>query len=159
MLDRLLRRLNRDPLRVRVEHAIRRGTGLRNHEWLLDEWPPQPPMLDALSERIVEWCRGQIADTRRPYGIDQMALAVACAEPGGQPIASTTFGVFRPVDFYREGGIGERLGAFVRGVPVDGDGGEHEERRGPVRFAAALFCWGDVARETIFDDDEAPPSN
>ena len=34
-------------------------------------------------------------------------------------------------------------------------GSEHlEERESAVRFAAALFSWGDVARETIFGDDE-----
>ena len=150
MLNRLLRRINRDPLRVRVEQAVRDGVGLRNEEWVIEDWPAARPAMERLSHSVVEWCRGQIADTRRPYGIDHLALAVACAEPGGPPIASTTFGVFRPMDFYREGGIAERLSAFVHDLPVAG----RDERSAPVRFAAALFSWGDVARETIFDEDE-----
>ncbi len=86
--------------------------------------------------------------TRRPCGIDQMALGVACAEPGDEKIASATFGVFRPVDFYREGGVADQMMAFVRELPLD------DLQRSPsVRFAAALFSWGDVARETIFSDE------
>ena len=91
-----------------------------------------------------------IGDTRRPYGVDQLALAVACAEPGGDPIASATFGIFRPVDFYRDGGVSDRVLDFVRET-----GSAHlEARDNTVRFAAALFSWGDVARETIFNDDD-----
>ncbi len=38
--------------------------------------------------------------------------------------------------------------AFVRELPLD------DLQRSPsVRFAAALFSWGDVARETIFSDE------
>ena len=96
---------------------------------------------------MTEWCREQIGATRRPYGIDNLVLAVACAEPGGAPIASTTFGVFRPVDFYREGGIGEQVVGFVRGLPPAALGAPPA-----VCFAAALFSWGDVARDTIYRD-------
>ena len=152
MLLRFLRRLRRDPLRARVEASIRRGTGLRKGEWLLEEMPPDAARVETVATDIVEWCRQQIGQTRRPYGIDQLALAVACAEPGGDAIASATFGIFKPVDFYRDGGVGERVGAFIR----DTGAVQLQDRSGAVRFAAALFSWGDVARETIFgDEDEA----
>jgi hypothetical protein len=148
MLGGLRRRFRPDPLRVRVEDSIRRGTGLSRGEWVLEEPPHPPEALTRLSGDLVAWCRERIAETRRPYGIDHLALAVACAEPGGSKIASTSFGVFRPMDFYREGGIAERVEGFLESIPVE----TLNERGTPVRFAAALFSWGDVARETIFAD-------
>ncbi len=150
MLLRFLRRLRRDPLRAKVRAAIRRGTGLRKGEWLLEEMPADAARVESVATDIVEWCQEQIGQTRRPYGIDQLALAVACAEPGGDSIASATFGIFKPVDFYRDGGVAERVSAFIRDT-----GAEHlQQRDSAVRFAAALFSWGDVARETIFSDDD-----
>ena len=150
MLLRFLRQLRRDPLRARVEASIRRGTGLRKGEWLLEDMPPDAARVESVASDIVEWCQEQIGETRRPYGIDQLALAVACAEPGGDSIASATFGIFKPVDFYRDGGVSERVSAFIRDT-----GDEHlQEHDAAVRFAAALFSWGDVARETIFSNDE-----
>ena len=148
MLDRLRRRLHPDPLRGRVADSIRRGTGLSRGEWMLDEPPHSPDALTRISGELVAWCRERIAETRRPYGIDHLALAVACAEPGGPPIASTSFGVFRPMDFYREGGVAERVEDFLVSIRVE----ELNALGTPVRFAAALFSWGDVARETIFAD-------
>lgn len=152
MLFRMLNRFRTDALRAQVEESIHAGTGLRRGEWLLAEGARSSEEVAALAETITAWCREQIGETRRPYGIDQMALAVACAEPGGAPIASMTFGVFRPVDFYREGGVGERVTAFVSELPP-----ETLARPPAVRFAAALFSWGDVARDTIYRDarDEA----
>ncbi len=150
MLFRMLNRFRPESLRDQVEHSIREGTGLRKGEWLLADGAPSVEQIEAVGDAIVAWCQAQIGNTRRPYGIDQMALAVACAAPGGETIASTTFGVFRPLDFYIEGGVGERVIAFVRGLPTEA---LHEVPA--VRFAAALFSWGDVARETIYGDEAA----
>ena len=150
MLDALLRRFRPDPLRTRVEASIRRGTGLSRQEWMLGPAPLAGPDMDQLGAGIVTWCQDRLAETRRPYGIDQMALAIACAVPGGAPLASTTFGVFRPVEFYVEGGVAERVAEYVRSLDLE----VLNQREGPIRFAAALFSWGDVARETIFADGE-----
>jgi hypothetical protein len=149
MLSALLRRFRPDPLRARVEESIRRGTGLSKQEWLLGDAPLSRSDIEQLADQVITWCRGRIAATRRPYGIDQMALAIACAEPGGQPIASTTFGVFRPVEFYEESGVEERVRSYLSDLPLE----ELNRRSGGIRFAAALFSWGDVARDTIFADD------
>lgn len=149
MLFRMFNRPRTPDLRTQVEESIQAGTGLRRGEWLLEAGARTPEAVATLAETMTNWCREQIGDTRRPYGIDQLALAVACAEPGGAPIASTTFGVFRPVDFYREGGVGEQVVDFVTGVPRAKIEASHA-----VRFAAALFSWGDVARDTIYRDDQ-----
>jgi hypothetical protein len=149
MLGTLLDRFRPDSLRTRVEASIRRGTGLFRCEWLLGPEPLTPGTMQHLADDVSEWCRETMAETRRPYGIDQVALALACAVPGGEPIASTTFGVFRPVEFYLEDGVGARLGEYLRSLALDvlNDRGEQ-----PIRFAVALFSWGDVARETVFSD-------
>ncbi len=149
MLGTVFDRFRPDDLRTRVEASIRRGTGLFRHEWLLGPEPLTSAVMQELSDEVAEWCRGRMSETRRPYGIDQMALALACAIPGGQPIASTTFGVFRPVEFYVEDGVAARVERYLHSLSLD-----VLNQRGPqpIRFAAALFSWGDVARETVFTD-------
>lgn len=149
MLARLLDRFRPASLRSRVESSIRTGTGLHKGEWMMERPGDADPELDAVASQMVTWCRERIANTRRPYGIDQLALAVACAEPEGTVIASHTFGVFRPVHFYEEGGVAEQVEQFVTSIGFERLHG----RDTPVRFAAALFSWGDVARATVFRDE------
>ena len=156
MIAYLLQRWRPDPVRRRIEESIRAGTGLSKGDWTLDAPSIGSAQIDRLAEDMRDWCRERIASIRRPYGIDQLALAVACATPGGDPLASTTFGVFRPVDFYSDEGIGDRLEAFLRQVPLDALNRELEAGAPGIRFAAALFSWGDVAREAMFDEDERP---
>jgi len=150
VLSQLLGRFSaRDTLRSRVEHSISEGTGLRKGEWVLTDHLIDADTIAATTEQMLDWCRDRIAETRRPYGIDQMALAIACAEPGSTPIASSSFGVFRPVELYEEGGITERVTQFMQDLPTD-----ELDKRTAIRFAAALFSWGDVAKEAIFRDEE-----
>lgn len=152
MLSALLRRFRPDPLRARVEDSIRRGTGLWKEEWLLGDEPLDQADIQRLADQVIGWCRARIAATRRPYGIDQIALAIACAEPGGLPLASTTFGVFRPVEFYQDAGVEQRVRQYLADLPLE----DLNNRTGGIRFAAALFSWGDVARYTIYADEPAP---
>lgn len=149
VFEHLLARLRPDPLRARVEASVQRGTGLHKGEWLHEALPLSEAQLAEVSEEIVVWCQERMAASRKPYGIDQMALAVACAEPGGVPLASKTFGIFRPLDFYQDGGVAQRVGEFVRGLDLE----SMNRLSGGVRFAAALFSWGDVAREAIYADE------
>lgn len=129
-----------------VEECIRAGTGLRQEQWL---WP-EPPMaeddLRVLSDQIVGWCRDTMASFRKPYGIDQVALSVACAHPGKPPLATMTFEVFRPIEFYQEGGPREQVASFIQNLDLR----RLNEPVAPVRFAAALFSWGEVAKATVF---------
>jgi hypothetical protein len=83
-------------------------------------------------------------------------VALACAVPSGDPLAATTFGEFRPVDFYGEAGAGEHGEHFVRSIRVEELNRRISESASGIRFAAALFSWDDVARDAIFDEDEAP---
>ncbi len=149
MLNGLLGLLRRDPLRRRVEASIKRGTGLSKSEWLLTEAPFDDGDIDRLNDDMVGWCQERMSESRRPYGIDQMALAVACAIPGGRPLASASFGVFRPLEFYADGGVADRLTHFLHSIHLE----DLNRRSTGVRFAAALFSWGDIARETVFADE------
>lgn len=135
-------------LRRQIERSIQAGVGLHRYEWVLADRPVTGEALKAMAARICDWCAETMARTRRPYGLDQMAVAVACARAGGEPVASASFGVFRPVEFYQEGGTRDRIAEFLAGLdPQDlNDGTE------PLRFAAALFSWGDVARAVLFED-------
>lgn len=145
MLRSLRRLLRTRALKRQIERTIQDGVGLHRHEWVVAERPVTGQMLQAVADRICEWCAETMARTRRPYGVDHMAVAIACARPDGEPLASASFGVFRPVEFYAEGGTRERIAEFVARLdPRDlNDGPE------PVRFAAALFSWGDVARAVL----------
>lgn len=136
-------------LEALVEDGLRAGVGLRRQSWLVTERPVLPATLRDLAQAVADWCVQEMAQTRRPYGIDHMAVGVACAPPGGTPIASVSFGLFRPLEFYQEGGTRDRLEEFVRGLPLT----QINAHPTPVRLAAALFSWGDLARATIFRDD------
>ncbi len=138
-----------DSLRARVEQSIGRGTGIHKGEWVIDCLPIDDGVIAATTDQMLTWCRERMAETRRPYGIDQLALAIACAEPDSSPIASATFGVFRPIEFYEEDGVADRVTRFMQSLRV-----EELNRRTAIRFAAALFSWGDVARDTIYRDDD-----
>lgn len=171
MFDRIQRHLRMAATRRRVEQAVREGAGLHRRTWLLvpadhggaREATTAPTdgaaeaSLAAIGGEVVDWCRERMAEARRPYGIDQVALALACAEPGGAVVASRTFGVFRPLDFYRPGGLDADVAAFVRSLPRaaggSGDAGGVADAAGaagagpgtPLRIAAALLSWGDLA--------------
>ncbi len=148
-LPRLLRRP--DPLAAAVAAALNQGVGLYRTHWPLPAAALDPATLHTMAEQVIVWCAEEMGRTRRPYGIDHMAVGVACAPAGGSPIASATFGIFRALDFHRAGGAAEDIAGFVRALPLDRI--RREPR--PVRLAAALFSWGDLARVTIYRDAPA----
>jgi hypothetical protein len=145
----LARAWRRRRLKHEVERNLRAGVGLHRREWLLSDGDISREGLNALAEQVVTWCGETIAQTRRPYGIDHLAAAIACARPGQAPVASASFGVFRPADFYREGGTRESIHHFVECLEpraLNAEGGQ-------VRFAVALFSWGEVAK-AMFEKGE-----
>jgi hypothetical protein len=144
----LRRHMRRRTLARRIEANIRAGIGLYGQEWVLDQFPVAPRALSDLAEKITTWCAETMATTRRPYGIDQMALALAGAHPGSEPMASAGVSVFRPLEFYQPGGQRERIADFVASLDVE----QLNRTARPVRIAATLFSWGDVARAALPTD-------
>ena len=138
----------RPRLEDEIEACIRAGTGLRQEQWLWTKEEIEHHDLLALSGSMVDWCSETMGSFRRPYGIDHVALSVACARPGQPIIASATFGVFRPVHFYQEEGPRQQLEAFLHNLDVE----LLNRQAPPLRFAAALFSWGEVAKATVFAD-------
>ena len=129
-----------------VEHSLHNGVGLYRHVWQFTDASVDRMTLDSTATDVAGWIEQAMGQTRRPYGIDQMAVGLACAPAYGTPIASVSLGAFRPVDYYLEGGIRDQVEAFVRELPLS----SVEQR--PLRLAAALFSWGDLARATVFHD-------
>ena len=124
--------------------------GLYRQVWEL----PAPPLatgdLGSLTHDVLGWVERTMGTTRRPYGVDQLAVGLACAPAGGTPVVSVSFGVFRPREFYGAGGVQDRIATFVEDLPLP----EINQHTTGVRMAAALFSWGDVARATVFRDRE-----
>ena len=150
-LTHLLRRALRRPsgLERLVEQSLREGVGLHRNVWHLTSLPLAADDLGSLATAVSAWVEQQMGRTRKPHGIDHLAVGLACAPVGRAPIASVSLGVFRPADYYGDGGTRDQIEEFVRDLPLSAI----NEGRSAVRIAAALFSWGDLARATVFRDD------
>lgn len=122
----------------RIAEAVRRGVGVTEFTW------DAPAAGDSharhrVAETILASIREAMAAMRRPYGISQVAVALACRDHEGRVVCSNTLGVLKPESFYSEGGA-SRIAAFlddVESVPA--------ERR--ARIDGALLSLGDLAFE------------
>lgn len=92
-----------------------------------------------LAADMVAWVRREMGAMRRPYGIDHVALALACRDSSGEIVCSNSLGVVRPESFYSENGE-LRLREFL------GDA-RRAAIEGPVEVVAALLSLGDIAFE------------
>lgn len=146
----LLRRFLRRPSAIDrlVEQSLKSGVGLHRNVWHVRDLPIASHDLTSLASSVSAWVEEEMSKTRRPYGIDHMAVGLACAPVDGAPIASVSLGVFRPSDYYRDGGTRDQIESFVSDLPTD----EINRHAPAVRVAAALFSWGDLARATVFKD-------
>lgn len=121
----------------RVEQLIRRGVGIHEASWALPE--PTDAAPPELVEEIVGWVRRSMGEMRRPYGIDQVAFALACRDSSGTVLCSNSLGVIRPEVFYGPTGA-ERVAAFFDDVRAVRD-------RNPDEVVGALLSLGDLAYE------------
>lgn len=119
----------------KVEQLIRDGVGVRESSWNLPAGSDRVA-LDALAEPMSRWVRDSMSEMRRPYGIDHVALALACRDQDGRILVSNSFGVVRPGLFYGAEGEG-RIAAFLDDVGASGDG--------PREVVGALLSLGDIA--------------
>ncbi|MEX1102729.1 MAG: hypothetical protein WED87_00660, partial [Dehalococcoidia bacterium] len=107
-MRQLFRRRN---VKREVMRMIREGVGVHEASW---DAPGVCPS-EVLAEEIVAWIQDAMGEMRRPYGIDHVAVALACKDPGGRVVCSNSFGVLRPGEFYGEHGAA-RVKAFLDDV-------------------------------------------
>ena len=80
-----------------------------------------------------------MGEMRRPYGIDHVALALACRDTSGRILCSNSLGVRRPASFY-----GPEAGTSVEAFLRDVDQVRNETE---MEVVAALLSLGDLAFE------------
>lgn len=123
--------------RRRIERLIRDGVGVREAAWRLPGDGSDGG--EALVGPILAWVRDSMAAMRRPYGIDQVALALACRDPGGRVVCSNSFGVVHPSVFYETEGE-DRIASFFGDLGGLPSASRHE-------VVGALLSLGDIAYE------------
>jgi len=130
--------MRRNSTHRRVEDLIRQGVGVREASW--DMAPAgDAPARGQLAEELAAWVREAMATMRRPYGIDHVALALACRDVTGRILSTSSLGVIRPGSFYGAEGLGHIAG-FLEDV-------ENVRSAGPVNVTGALLSLGDLAFE------------
>ena len=121
--------------RRRVERLIRDGVGVHESSWDIARGPDADH--GATVACIQQWVCASMATMRRPYGIDHVALALACRDSNGQVVLSNSLGVRRPSAFYGELGA-QAIGAFFGDIESVPDQSRHE-------VVGALLSLGDLA--------------
>jgi hypothetical protein len=139
LLGSLVKRLKKGSMEARVEEAVEAGVGLYNNCWPLSD----AFVVENVPSLVLEWCREQMGEMRRPYGLDYVTLALALLGEENEETARFSFGVLRPSDFYEEGSVPQRLAALI------------DEWRSAGRLdaspwlSAVMFSWGDLTRELL----------
>lgn len=117
-----------------VQRLIQRGVGVRERSWAFTGAGGDR---QAQCDAIVAWVREAMSEMRRPYGIDHVALALACRDDRGQVVCTNSFGVVRPSAFY-----GHDAEARLRAFFDDADVAAPQGRREVV---VALLSLGEIA--------------
>jgi hypothetical protein len=130
--------LRRNSTHRRVEALIKQGVGVSEASWDLPE-SGDAHANRALADSIALWARQVMGAMRRPYGIDHIALALACRDASGRVLTTSSLGVIRPASFYGEAGS-----AGIEGFLADI---EHVRADGAASIGAALLSLGDLAFE------------
>lgn len=120
--------------RRKVEGLIRDGVGLQENRWPA---PRTDSEAERLSADILEWVRGSMGGMRRPYGINHVALALACRDSEGKVLVTNALGVARPETYWGHEGA-ERINGFLGDV-------ESIPPRQRTEVVGALLSLGDLA--------------
>lgn len=121
--------------RRKVTRLIRDGVGVRERTWRFDDL--HGGQRTDLATEILTWVRGAMGTMHRPYGVDHVALALACRSGDGRMLCSNAMGVNRPEQFYAVGAE-DRILAFFEDAVAAGSDGAGE-------IIGALLCLGDIA--------------
>lgn len=127
-------------MRDHVRRALESGVGLYHTTWRLDDEPQRST--EATAAELIEWCRDILGRIHRPYGLDQVTLALAVLGGDNQLIASANYGVLRPIDFYAAGPAETQILHTLRQWAEN-------DTLACGRLSAVLFSWGDLTRELL----------
>ena len=144
MSNPISRLVERRSLQADVRRALTSGVGLYHTTWPLQDGADAVASEELIAQ-LVGWCREVLGGTRRPYGLDYMTLVVALLREGEGQIASVSYGVLRPSDFYSPSFVEERvretLCSWSRAHAIAG---------GNAGSLSAVLCsWGDLTRELL----------
>lgn len=120
--------------RRKVEGLIRDGVGLQECRWPA---PRNEEEAQSLQSEIIDWIRGSMGGMRKPYGINHVALALACRDTHGNIVLTNALGVERSEAYWGEEGEQKVAGFLgdVEQVPIS--------RR--MEVVGALLSLGDLA--------------
>ena len=123
-------------IHARVRELIASGVGVSQKTWSVGE---EGADRHVLSTAMLDWVKECMSTTRRPNGVEQVALALACRDDAGrEPRCSASLGLLDPQDFYGDRALAG-INAFlddVDGLPATVDSRE---------ISGALVCLGDIA--------------
>ena len=121
--------------RRKVTRLIRDGVGVRERSWQFQDL--EEGKRDDIAVELLTWVRSSMGAMRRPYGVDHVALALACRDSKGKLLCTNALGVRRPEHFYADGAEDRVLAFFADAVAAGS--------RGPGEIVAALLSLGDIA--------------
>lgn len=134
----VIRSLRTALIRRRIQRLIRSGVGVHEASWKI-QVAGDNQFRKAVVDDIARWVRESMGEMRRPYGIDHVALALACRDSAGRVRCSNSLGVIRPSAFYGvEGSC--RIDAFFDDI-------ESTRVDRPFEIVGALLSLGDLAYE------------
>lgn len=119
----------------RVRDLIASGVGVRQQTWTIGEGGADRR---SLPQAVLDWVKECMSTMRRPNGVDQVALALACRDDGPEPRCSASLGLLDPQDFYGDRAL-ESINAFLDDVD------SLPEQAGGREISGALVCLGDIA--------------
>lgn len=122
--------------RRRIQRLIRNGVGVHEATWEIPE-AGDGLARQAVVDDIARWVRQSMGEMRRPYGIDHIALALACRDSAGRVHCANSLGVIRPSAFYGIEGP-RRIAAFFDDI-------ESVQVTRPLEIVGALLSLGDIA--------------
>ena len=134
-----MRPVQRAAVQRYISDARRKGRGLRHKHWHTEDF--QPSALEGLVDSMIAWCRGTMAHSRRPYGIDFFDLIVSYRFEKDGKARSFRLNKVRAMDLYQDllhSNLLERLAQAVT-----------PEQPMKVYISAAFFSWGDAADKAL----------
>lgn len=144
MSNPINRLFQRQSLRTDIRRALDSGVGVYRTTWQLHSLN-RTGTDETLSGNVIGWCRNALSQTRRPYGLDYVTLALASVDVDGTRIASASFPSLRPRDFYGRGRAESEIKEILHGWA--------QSHALPTRpggcLSAVLFSWGDLTRDLL----------